>query len=410
MPDINVNINGDDAERAAQHADEAALRAEAAAAAANFASKAFQREADARAAQAAGNLAQLDKLRQYQQAIKQVGPQTFKNFWNGPKTGTVPSPAPSYVQRLMQIGNWAGANRAGRPTAPAAQGAQNTTVGTGSPLNNNQWPAAPLAGWKQPGWGTNKANMSGGTGIGGNFGKTGFVGGQSSAKVRSLWNLTTNLSKGTMPVIFRTSLALWMTQKVSQIGREVFEMGMKGVHKSDPAELVALKFSSNVSDAVNAKIREMGKSVADGARGVIEFAGTGLAGLAGYGLAGLVTGIFGASANQRMGRVLQLTKEVSDKMAFFYTGKTPFVQRLNDLGSQWAAAADAADEARKKAFQYAEEFADRNADELAGLGFGTGAQIRSLVKSADATRKLVENAGRAAIGESPLYQPSNGDD
>ena len=415
MPDINVNINGDDAERAAQAADEAALRAEAAAAAANASASRLQR------AQASYGLPQ---FRQYQKALKQYGT-TAGASW---ATQANPAQSPQGTVAPKAYTNPA-AIRQNPLNVPTGWGGQPIQGGgVNNPLPGRQGGGAapgggvqPMAGWRQAGWGTNKVNFSGGTGIGGNFGKP-ALGGTGSAKARSVYNMATNLGKGTMPVIFRTSLAAWFLQKAAQIGGSTWELGMKGSSVNDSANTAALKFSANISDAITKQAAEIGRSIKEGGINLIKFGAMGAAGLAGIVAGGGTPGAIlsaitggGWGGTSTSGAVLQWSQKQIDKIENYWTGGSAFAKSMRARGAQDAALADAAAKARQEADKYLNEFADRNADELAALGFGTGATIRGIVNSSKAAQQLRQEAANSVLRQMggmdiPEFEPSAGDD
>ena len=415
MPDINVNINGDDAARAAQAADEAALRAEAAAAAGNASANRLQR-----AQQAHG----LNELRRYQSALKKYGTlaggaYAFEPLPELAQGGTV---KPKYSTRkggsainptawatgggdTIQGATQGGSSGGGGGTRPPVGGSNNVPR-----VNKSGGFSDSLSGWRQAGWGTNKSNLSGGSGIGGNFGKS-AIGGISSAKARSVYNLATNLSAGSMPVILRTSLALWMVQKAAQVGGDVYEAGMKGITDKDPAKTVALKFSENLIDSVKGKLAGLGDSVQQGGINLMKFIAVGTAGLAAYNPASLIAS--GGDPNSVSGSILQWSQQFINKTEAYWIGGK--VKAMKERAAADSALAEAAAAARSAANQYIMDFADRNADELAALGFGTGQQIRGLVASRPAAAMLQHNAVNAVLRKSgadtqPDFEPSAGDD
>jgi hypothetical protein len=415
MPEINVNINGDDAERAAQAADEAALRAEAAAAMGNATANRLER------AQASYGLPQ---LKAYQQALKKYGTTA-----GGAHALTPLAPSPQGTVKPRTYLNANAAHRfsaraiqtgfGGTPLQSGGAGGVNNALpkGTGGGAAPLGGASQPLSGWRQAGWGTNKANLSNGSGIGGNFGKS-AIGGTSSAKARSLYNLASGLGNGSMPVILRMSLALWMTQKAAQVGGQVWETGMKGVNASGPPEMAAQRFSENMHAAIGKQIKQMGQGLAQGAIDVTKFALVGVAGLAGLAAHGPALAYFlggGDRFNKVSGAVLQWGQQQISKLETYYTGKSSFVRGLNEIAAADRALSEAVVEARKNALAYIGEFADRNADELAALGFGSGPSIRGLVGGLEASKKLARNAELAVLrkaGEDvgPDFEPSAGDD
>lgn len=349
----------------------------------------------------------LNQLRNYQQFIRTAGP----------------------TQAMWQFQNqaWA-ANNYGMGRAAAGRGAPRPNAGggavgggaggTGGGGGGGAAPAAgggggnwgnPMAGWRQPGWGTNKANFTAGTGSGGNFGKSAIQGMTSSAKARSVVNLVSNLGTGRMPLIFRTTLAAYTVSKLSQLGGAAFDAGMKDVQATDTASMVSAHFGQNVKQAVANQVAEVGKSIITGFSGFMK----GSAVLAG--LVGATTGTLLGASDEKVasgfGALMKYTKSATDVLASKYLGGTDTEIRQRTTSNQFQALFAAGEVAKEAAKKYATEFADRNADELAALGFGTGAQIRGMVLNSAAYRTLSSNAVWTAHGLGvTVKEPSNGED
>lgn len=424
MSDINVNINAGGAEEAARRAEKATEEALAAAAAA-----AVERRRLLNASMAArsgsymrGGDAYLEKLRFYQSSLRTVGATTFRNFWSGHTGANTASPnsGARYYSHRPAAQAIAGGGRAGRTQtgsggAPPAQGGGffNNLFAPFRLFGNSGYSNNPLSGWQQAGIGTNRWNFSGGTGIGGNFGKAALKDAISSAKARSVWNLSTSLGSGTMPVVFRTALSMFLLQKFAQIGNSAYETGMANTNAAMSDNNTTIQFSENITGAMWQKGVDFGKSVMGGVTGVAKAATLGLAGMS-YAL-NYALGGFGAegaeTANRRAGQILKNLAQYEGYVNNLTGRESAFIQRMGEMAKQDRALVAAAEQAKVEVAKYAQEFASRNADELAALGFGTGTTIRSIVMSSDAYKKVAENAAARAAGGGDIHiEPSDGDD
>lgn len=417
MSDINVNINADGAEEAARRAEKATEDALAAAAAAAAERRRLLNERGA--IYMRGGDVYLDKLRFYQSSLRTVGETTFRNFWSGHTQAANRGAryhSPRAAARAAAGGGRAGRTQAtsgGAPPQQSGGGFFNNLFTPFRLFGNGGYSDSPLSGWQQAGLGTNAWNLSGGTGTGGNFGKAALKDSISSAKARSVWNLSTSLGSGTMPVVFRTALSMFLLQKFAQIGNSAYETGMANTNAAMSDNNTTIQFSENITGAMWQKVVDTGKSVMGGVTGVAKATMLGLAGMS-YAL-NYALGGFGAegaeTANRRAGQILKNLAQYEGYVNNLMGKESGFIQRMGEMAKQDRALVAAAEQARLEVAKYVQEFAMRNADELAALGFGTGTTIRSIIMGTGVYEKLSDNAAARAVGGQDIHiEPSDGDD
>lgn len=264
-----------------------------------------------------------------------------------------------------------------------------------------------VAWYKQPSIGTNKS-WSGLTSSDAAFGKSQISAlPTSAAKARGAANVARSLGKGNLPAVARSSLALWAAQEGALAFKGYAREAFKDMHWSASAENHARAFSDHAKVAYADAANNAGQT----GLAVIGAAATGVTGLVGMWKFALTGG--SGNSFDLAGSVLRWQSKAEGQIERFYTGTSASEKALAKISKGAAKDYEEGEKAYAAGRKYVQQFADRNADELAALGFGSGEQVREMAAASEAAKRLKENIGLRLAGKDEdewNIEPSNGDD
>lgn len=364
----------------------------------NFSKGQYKRYSEAylRAQANASNLSQVERLREMRRSpppisATEAGPGAY--WTRPPATGgrKLSRAAQQFADVLADNGG--GGGGVGSPRSVPSGRSPMTSPGASDGV----------AWYKQPSLGTSKP-WSGVTSGDTAFGKSQLgLFPTSSAKARGAANIMKSVGNGRLPAVARSALVLWAAQEGAMRFKEYTEKAYKdhGVAPSDSAAVHAGAFAANLKAAWRGPAN-------NAAQIGIGFVGA-VAALSGL----FVDSTWGRAFNTELfGSALKATHQWSDRAERFYTGK---VTRpgLDAAGDKTRAMQEANDATAKQYDRYVRDFADRNADELAALGFGSREAVRKLVAESEAATRLREKMMARLNGKDEdveNFDGSDGDD
>lgn len=356
----------------------------------NFSSGQYKRYADAyaRAKANAENLSQVERLRAMRQA-----PASFSATESaaGSFYKAVPKGQRSLSRAAQRFADVLGESGV---SVPATSPARSPFTSPGS--------SDGVAWYKQPSLGTSKP-WSGVTSGDTAFGKSQLpTFPTSSAKARGAANIMKSVGNGQLPAVARSALVLWAAQEGAMRFKEYTEQAYKdhGVAPSDSAQVHAGAFAANLKPHFKSAMNNAAQT------------GIGFIGALGVVVGAWADGTWGRAFNTDFtGKALKAAHQWSDAAERFYLGKSPNSAVGGEgFANQTRAMQEANDATVKAHAKYERDFAHRNAEELAGLGFGGEEQIRKMVESSTASKEMLARMMRKLDGKDEDVEEFDGSD